>query len=149
MKLLLPLLGVVMLFVGCAADDGTDPSPSDDGPRVADSRFEGDFAITAVSHDGQVDELSTPVRLNFETIFGALTVEPGCNIYFGSFTLAEDGSASLTIAGGSREDCGRLAAQEELVLAALRAVDSWAEVDDGFRFEGLDEGRRVSLIAQG
>lgn len=115
---------------------GVDVTVADDGPRVADVRFDGEFVVTALTSNDQEVALPVAPLVGFETEFGALTVNPGCNTYFGSFTLAEDGVASFTIAGGSSQDCGDLDEQEELVLAALRGVTSWTEAPDGFVFEG-------------
>ncbi len=103
---------------------------------MANARFDGDFIISDVTFDGRPVPLETVPTINFETVFGGLTVKPGCNTYFGSFTLAEDGTASITVPGGTSQDCGDLGSQEEAVLAALAEVTSWAETDDGFRLAG-------------
>lgn len=140
-KMLPLLLGALILLNGCAADgsDGDQAGAKGGEPRVADARFEGDFEIANISRDGQQIALSTAATLNFETVYGGLTVDPGCNTYFGSFTLEEDGTASITIAGGSREVCGALDTQELVVLQALAAVTAWIETDSGFRFTGQDQ----------
>lgn len=140
-KMLPLLLGALILLSGCGADGSDDDQGGVTGgePRVADARFEGDFEIADISRDGQQVALSTAATLNFETVFGGLTVAPGCNTYFGSFTLAEDGTASITVAGGSKEDCGARDAQELVVLDALAAVTAWVETDTGFRFTGQDQ----------
>ena len=59
---------------------------------------------------------------------------PGCNTYFGSFTLSEDGGASFTIAGGSSQECEDLAEQEQAILDALGLVTNWEQTDAGFEF---------------
>lgn len=147
------LLTMVLLLSACGADAETgsdgDPGPNSggqngEGPRVADARFEGDFLVEQLSDGSGPVPLFTTPSINFETVFGGLTVKPGCNTYFGSFTLAEDGTASMTVAGGSTEDCGGLAPQEEAILETLASVTSWTEVDGGFRLDGTG-GRSILL----
>lgn len=136
--LVIALAVIIVLLSGCGADAESPPGDGGegDGPRVAHARFEGDFTIAAVTIDGRPLALTTAPAIIFETVFGGLTVKPGCNTYFGSFTLAEDGSASFTVGGGSSQDCGRLDAQEEAILGALAEVSAWSTVDGGFRFDG-------------
>lgn len=125
------------LVTGCGSSEPVDgPTDTADGPRVAHPRFEGDFTIDAVELDGSATELVQQPRVTIETRFGGLTVQPGCNTYFGAFTLDEDGTASFTVTGGTDLDCGDLADQEAVVLAALDGATSWTPVDGGFRFDG-------------
>ena len=140
------LVGIVALAAACGSAETIDEPgqlAAADGPQVADPRFDGEFAITALSIDGQDVELASLPLITIETEFGALTVSPGCNMYFGSFTLAESGLASFTIAGGSSDDCGALAGQETDVLTALEQATGWTEAGDGFTFTGPD----ISLTA--
>jgi heat shock protein HslJ len=130
----------------CGADDtGEGPTSTVDGggPRVADPRFEGTFVVSELTVDGEVLAIDLLPTVAIDTVFGRLTVEPGCNTFFGSYTLAEDGEASFTIAGGTGRDCPDLADQEEAVVAALRNVTSWTETDDGFRFDGADRSLTI------
>lgn len=133
------------LASGCGADAGDDGGPGRTGPTVADARFDGAFLVASVTVDGTDFELRDTAALQIDAEFGDLTVRPGCNVYFGSFTLAADGRASFTVAGGSDQDCGGLTDQEDAVLRALRAAESWAEVTGGFRFDG-DGGRHSITI---
>lgn len=143
---MLVALTAATLAAGCGADDSAGGDPVDgttastvdtaDGPRVADPRFEGDFVVTAVEVDGATVEPIQLPRITIESRFGGLTVQPGCNVHFGSFTLDEDGSASFTVTGGSDLDCGDLTAQETAILAALDGATSWTATDGGFRFDG-------------
>ncbi len=134
---LTPLLLVVVLAAGCGSSElDPDAGSVGDGPRVAHPRFDGDFEVVAISVDGRAVEVDQRPTVQIEAEFGGLTVLPGCNTYFGSFTLAEDGTASFTVTGGTELDCGDLADQEEAVLAALAGATSWVEVDGGFRFDG-------------
>ncbi|MEL6983389.1 MAG: META domain-containing protein [Actinomycetota bacterium] len=138
-RLVAVAIGALFLLTGCGASEDVDDGvtePSTDGPRVADARFDGRFEISEVVADQAPFALSQQPAIEIETEFGGLTVLPGCNTYFGSFTLTEDGEASFTITGGSGQDCGPLAEQEATVLAALDAVDQWDEVEAGFRFSG-------------
>lgn len=137
-RLLVATAAVVAFTTACgsSAESIDGPADGDGGPRVANARFDGDFIISDVTFDGRPVPLETVPTINFETVFGGLTVKPGCNTYFGSFTLAEDGTASITVPGGTSQDCGGLGSQEEAVLAALAEVTSWAETDDGFRLAG-------------
>lgn len=132
------LLVVVLCLSSCGADiqdDPTSPIAPSNGTRVADARFEGEFTVTSIMLDGQDVPLRTLATVDIDTVFGGLTVIPGCNTYFGSFTLTEAGRASFTVAGGSSQDCGDLGPQEDAVLAALGAAERWSETPDGFRFE--------------
>lgn len=144
---------LILLTAACGAEEPPDQQPDsttavNSGPRVASARFDGDFAITELTVAGESVPLQTTATISIETEFGGLSVMPACNTFLGSFTLIEageaesnlsqDGQASFTIAGGSDDDCGDLDGQEEMVLAALAAVDSWAAVDDGFQFDGPD-----------
>ncbi|MEM7274661.1 MAG: META domain-containing protein [Actinomycetota bacterium] len=149
------LLAVISILVvgltACGAvDDGDGPDggagPVDpDRVQVADQRFDGGFLVTAVVLGGEPVELATIASVAIETEFGGLEVLPGCNTYFGSFSLEEDGTASFTIPGGSAQDCGpELGAQEEAVLAALTAATGWVETGDGFRFEGPDSSITIA-----
>lgn len=130
-----------MIIVGCGADDLSDvddgaSTTAVDGPRVADPRFEGRFVITEVDVGNDIETFDLMPVIAIETVFGGLTVEPGCNTHFGSFTLDDDGTASFTVAGDTGRDCGELAAQETLVIDTLTSVESWAEGPDGFRLDG-------------
>jgi hypothetical protein len=132
-------IGALVTVTGCGAAEELDDGPTapvDDGPRVADARFDGRFDIVDLVVDQEPVSLTQQPTIEIETQFGALTVLPGCNTYFGSFTLASDGRASFTVTGGSGQDCGPLDDQEAAVLAALDAVDQWVEADTGFRFSG-------------
>lgn len=138
-RLAVLVIGALMAVAGCGSagdlDDGP-TAPVDDGPRVADARFDGRFDIVDLVVDQDPFSLAQQPTIEIEAQFGGLTVLPGCNTYFGSFTLAEDGRASFTVTGGSGQDCGPLADQEAAVLAALDAVDQWVEADAGFRLSG-------------
>lgn len=142
----LVLVTLVVALTACGADDGLDGSGGssttavvEDGrPRVANVRFDGDFIIGDVTlADGPVD-LEAIAAVNIETEFGALTLEPACNTYFGSFSLGEDGSASFSIAGGTGTPCDGLERQEQAVISAMSQVSRWSETADGFRFDGPD-----------
>ena len=134
---LVGLILVAVLALGCGSSDSEPGAePIGDGPRVAHPRFDGEFTIVELSLDGGRVGLDQRPSLQIETEFGGLTVMPGCNTYFGSFTLAEDGSASFTVTGGSELDCGPLTDQEAAVLAALDQATAWSEGPGGFRFEG-------------
>ncbi len=147
-----PIVLAAALFLlsacGSADVDGPaidGPATTDDGPRVADQRFDGEFVAISVTVDGQPVTLLTDPLVIIETEFGSLTINPGCNSYFGSFTLAEDGTASFTVAGGSTQDCGELTRQEDAVLAAIAGVESWTATDRGFRFDGRD-GDAITVV---
>ncbi|MEM9653883.1 MAG: META domain-containing protein [Actinomycetota bacterium] len=150
-----PLLLGALLTLGAAACGAADDGGSDNGDggpggvsttdrvQVADIRFEGEFVVTSVTADGaDVGLVSEPI-ISLETVFGGLSIVPGCNTYFGSFTLTEDGTASFTVAGGTSRSCADLADQEAAVLDALRAVTTWEEEGDGFRF--ADDGGGSTL----
>lgn len=143
------MLAVVLFAAACGADDGgvlepVDSATSTDRLQVADARFDGDFQITEIIVDGQtVPPVSSPI-ISIETVFGGLSLMPGCNTYFGSFTLSEDGSASFTVAGGSSQECEDLAQQEEQILDVLDSVTSWEQTDRGFRLTD-GSGKELTL----
>lgn len=133
------LFGLGLILSGCGSSDlDPDGSVITDRVQVADARFEGDFQVTSVTVSGEPVELISVPLVTIETVFGGLTVKPGCNTFFGSFTLADDGLASFTVGGGSDDGCDELGDQEDAVVEVLGSVTSWTEVDDGFRFDGPD-----------
>ncbi len=119
---------------GAAETDGTEAEPSQQ--TVVDPRFDGAFTVTELVVDGTDLPLSMMPRIVIESSFGDLTVEPGCNTYFGSLSLTEDGGASFTVTGGSDQNCENLAAQEQGILDALAIATAWEASDDGFQFRG-------------
>lgn len=131
---ILAVLLVVLSACGSAGDGQA--VVDDDGPRVADIRFDGDFVISNLTTQGDPVPLAAVASLNIETEFGGLVVEPGCNTYYGSFTLTDDGTASFSVAGGTNRTCDGLEQQDEPVIRTLTAVSSWSETTDGFRLEG-------------
>jgi len=138
-RFLAGLILALVLISGCGSADEFDDEPIgpiDDGPRVADARFDGTFEIVELIVDGDAVALDQRPTIEIEAEFGGLTVMSGCNTSFGSFSLDEDGRASFTVTGGTEADCGPLADQETAILAALAAVDQWSEADEGFRFDG-------------
>lgn len=139
------VLAIIGAACGADADpDGEEPAVLPDRLQVADVRFDGLFQVTAVTIDGgEIELISVPV-IEIESQFGGLEVMPGCNTYFGSFTLAEDGAASFTIPGGSSSACDELGDQERAVLAGLAAAVRWEETDTGFRFVA-DNGDQVTI----
>lgn len=142
------VLALGLLLTACGASetdpDGLGGDAAGQQPRVADLAFDGEFFITSITVDDQPVEVATTARITLETEFGGLRVEPACNTFFGSFTIDQDGTASFTVTGGSSQDCGPFTGQEQAVLAALESVDSWVEIDGGFRFDG-QSGASVSL----
>lgn len=146
---LLLLTALALFTAACGADIGDEPTTGgteggSDENRVANARFEGEFMVTSVVLAGQEFPLQNVATVTIETIFGTLTVIPGCNTYFGSYTLTESGLASFTVAGGSNQDCGGLRSQEDAVLAALGAAEHWIETADGFLFES-DKGDTITI----
>lgn len=140
-------VALVVVLGGCGASDdggGGPVGPADDGPRVADARFDGRFDIVEVVLDGTDVPIGQEVTLDIEAEFGGLTVRPGCNTYFGSFSLDDDGRASFTVTGGTEMDCGRLTGQERAILDALDAIDHWEGTEVGFRFAGSASSVSVS-----
>lgn len=144
-----PLLVMVLVLAlgssGCGADGSFESVETTvGGPRVAHPRFEGDWQITEVEIDDLQIELVQRPALQIDASFGALTVLPGCNTHFGSFTLGEDGTASFSVIGGSELTCEPLRAQEEAVLAVLDDVTAWTPVEGGFRFTGPSSSMSVN-----
>ena len=148
--LIVAFLGLLVLSACGSTDEPTGPggqSSAAPGPTVADARFDGRFTVIGLDFaDGPVEPALAPV-ITIETEFGALTVEPGCNTYYGSFSLLDDGSASFTVTGGSNRDCPDLADQEQAVLAVLDAVDGWAESGETLVLAGPDG--RLELTRSG
>lgn len=117
------------------------------GPTVADSKFAGQFAISAFTENEQTRELSVGYRVEFETEFGALTVTGPCNILFGSFSLESDGSASMTLPGATNKKCEPELKEEEVaVREALIQISKWTQITDGYRLTSEAELVSVSLL---
>lgn len=141
---------MAVLLSACGADEGpNDPTvtaeQTTDRVQVADARFDGDFQVMALQQGGlEVPLISVPV-ISIETEFGGLSVMPGCNTYFGSFTLEEDGFASFTVAGGSQQECDELGMQEQAVLDVLALVNRWEETADGFVLDAGD-GNQLNIV---
>ncbi|MGH1493409.1 MAG: META domain-containing protein [Acidimicrobiales bacterium] len=138
---LLAFAGVVVFLSACGSSgeadiDQPEQTVVDGGPRVANVRFEGDFLLDDLVVDGEPVTLVAVTSMNFDTEFGGLNVKPGCNTYYGAFSLAEDGLASFSVTGGSSQTCSGLDRQEEQVLQAVGGVSIWTEISDGYRFEG-------------
>lgn len=135
---------LVLAACGAGSDDahGNDGST---GPTVVDARFDGDFTVTELSLAGPDVELVTAPVITIDSVFGGLTVKPGCNTYFGSLTLTDEGQASFTVTGGSDQDCGELATQEEAMLDGLARVTGWREAPGGLRFS---DGAGTELVVR-
>ncbi len=138
------VVAAMLLAAGCGRDEpGGGPDPLLDGPRVAHPRFDGRFDIVELTGAGGSTALRQAPSLTIDARFGRLEVNPGCNTYLGSFTLDEDGRASFTVTGGTRQDCGDLTDQETALLGALDGVEAWVVEPDGFRFDGRSTTLRV------
>jgi heat shock protein HslJ len=141
----MPALGLVLLLAVVAGGCGAESDP----PPAGADRFDGSFQIVAVDRPEIVDPLSQLPQLLIGTEFGDLEVLPGCNTYYGSFTLTDDGTASFTVTGGTDLDCGLLDPQEDAILAALDATERWEETAEGFVFVGPDSRLEVRRLNSG
>lgn len=130
------ILAVLLVVLSACGSAGDGQTVDDDGPRVADAQFDGDFVISDLMLQGEPVPLAAVASLNIETEFGGLVVEPGCNTYYGSFTLTDDGTASFSVAGGTNRTCDGLEQQDLPVIRALTGVSMWSDLGDGFVLEG-------------
>lgn len=142
---LLILLGALLLSA-CGADDRTANPDTNPGPTVADSQFSGHFTIADVADEGELLTLSAPYAVEFETEYGTLTVTGPCNDYLGSFSLEQNGRASITLPGATNKSCSvELSEEELLVVQLLERAANWTETTSGFRLESTSTRTSVSL----
>jgi hypothetical protein len=128
---------------GCAVDAATGNVIPDGYPTIAPATVNGRFdVVDAIDGDGPIPlDGPVPPMVSIDVVNGELRIEPDCNLYLGSFTLAGDGSASFTIAGGTREPCPSGPDLERRLLDLFTTVDRWAESSDGVELSGPDSAR--------
>ena len=117
MRSALVVAALAFLLTGCGS---TDPAPV---TTVADGRYrvEGLGPDTA-----SASEPAEAMLFEVDARFGGLEIDTSCGTLFGSYTLADDGTAGVTVAGGSSRDCSEQAAIDRAALMTILAgVDQW------------------------
>ena len=132
------MLSMALFLIGCgtAADSETGGGGIPDGyPTIASADFQGTFEIVGATIAGQPLELVTisTRQIDFDVVTGAATVDLGCERRLGSFTLADDGQASITLTGRIEiEPCSPSDVDDSLVELIDR-IERWEPTDGGFR----------------
>jgi heat shock protein HslJ len=123
---------VVATLSGSSSGAGSPGGRPPTQPTAAASRFDGAFAVSALTVEGTEAPLRVPIRIELDSVYGQLTIDTGCNTKLGSFSIFDDGRAGFTVAGGSQLTCtAGPERQEAQLLAVLGEVTSWTESGDG------------------
>jgi hypothetical protein len=132
---LLPLLATAVL-AGCGRDGSDLETGIPSGyPTVASSDVDGRFDMTEIVAEGHgvdLDGRATPV-VSVDVVTGGIEVDVVCNRYLGSFTLDPDQRASVTLTGGTSEDCGADNRLEAAIVEIFDRVDHWDRSAGGFQ----------------
>ena len=132
-------IGLATLFlVGCAA--GADSQPQNgavpDGyPTIASTDFNGMFEIAEATIDGaplSVGAAATTI-MEFDVVTGAATVDLGCDRRLGSFTLADDMRASITLTGRIEIEPCTASAIDDALWELIDRLERWEPVNGGLR----------------
>ncbi len=132
------LIVSILALVGCAGSatgDSPDNAIPAGYPTIASPDFHGTFEIGDVTVDGStVDPApgSTPL-VDLDVVTGAVTLDLGCVRRLGSFTLAADGTASITLTGQIEVDPCPPQDPDDPLLDLLGRVERWEPAGDGFR----------------
>ncbi len=135
---------VALLGAGCAAaETASGDDIPDNYPTIAPTSVQGRFEVVeiVVGAEAVALEAAVPPTVSFDVVTGELQVEPDCNLYLGSFTLSPDGTASMTVTGGTKVDCPSGPDHEDRVLAAFAAIDRWVETSGGIELRGSQSTR--------
>lgn len=134
---------VNVLAAGCGSSEEEADGPT--GPTVATTELGGTYQLTQLQVDGDevaIDaiEVGDGLDVTIDAAFGGLRLDTACGVLLGSFSLAEDGRAGVTIAGGSTIDCSAAArGQQDELVSALGRIDAWsAEGDATPLVSGID-----------
>ncbi len=126
----------VLLLAACAADDTASGAAIPDGyPTIASAEFNGSFAITAATVAGSAVELdpASSRLVGFDVVTGAAEVDLGCDRRLGSFTMTDDGRASITLTGQIVVDPCSPSDVDDDLWALIERVERWESTDGGFR----------------
>ena len=151
-RVLANLIGLVLITSACGTSGSASP-PAAAGVQHRPSTIPGG-GIGVFDGAWQLDEISitdlssTPfdatdlanviLLLDVEDDTSTIMVNSNCHRRSGSYTLREDGSASITLPGSTTQRCDEAAASlEDLGIGALESVVSWQQ-----------EGDRLTLFSQ-
>jgi len=134
----LSILFLALFLIGCgtADDSETDGGGVPAGyPTIASADFQGTFEITGATIAGRPLELGTAStrQIDFDVVTGAATVDLGCERRLGSFTLAGDGQASITLTGSIEIDPCSPSDLDDSLLELIDRVERWEPIDGGYR----------------
>lgn len=135
---IVPVALAILLLIGCgtAANSEIPGSGIPSGyPTIASPDFQGTFELTGATVDGQSLDLGAAAtrQIAFDVVTGAATVDLGCDRRLGSFTLAADGQASVTLTGRIEVDPCSPSEIDESILDLIDRVERWESNGDGFR----------------
>lgn len=142
----------VLLLIGCgtAADSEIPGSEIPSGyPTIASPDFQGTFEIIGATVDGLSLDLGTASTrlMTFDVVTGEAMVDLGCDRRLGSFTLAADGQASITLTGRMEVDPCSPSEVDESILELVDRVERWEPTEGGFRLL-VAGGDRLVLSAR-
>ena len=133
-------LAATMTFAACGAAEGGEGEPT--GPTVADSRFGGRFELVEADIDSDIDDLDAlaGVVFEFDSEFGALSIETPCGELLGSFSLLDDGRAGVSVTGGRSTECSDDETDAtNALIGALGRIETWADAGPGFELRSAEE----------
>ncbi len=131
----------VALFSSCGS---AEPDPAE----LSETQELGGLYTVDRATDGRGPiELGEPPTVSIDTEFGTLRVDAGCNDHFGSFTLADSGLASFTLAGQTNTTCDAATEMSERrLIAAFGDIGSWSV--NGERVELIGDQSALTLVIQ-
>lgn len=127
-------------FVETRSDEPVQVTPLDPSETVPGGGFgvfDGEWVLIA----GPRDQVPTglPLELVVEDATSTVVARTACNQLSGSYTLSDDGSASISLPGATKKACepGHEQLQDE-AKALLEAVTAWERSADQIRLTGPD-----------
>lgn len=144
------IIAVVLLcsiaLTACSSAEG-EPSPPDNQTTANQGSPNGIFVISEASDSDGAIEFGEPPTVSIDAEFGTLRVDGGCNEHFGSFTLAEDGLASFTLAGQTNIGCdASTEATERRIIDLFAVIDRWSQQTNTVELQGTNTA--ATLIQQ-
>jgi len=136
------VVGLVLGLAGCGTQEAFESDIPVGFPTIAPAEVAGtyDIVIFAPPPGGGEDppDFSATPTVDLDVVTGALTVVTPCNQHLGSFSLEADGRASLTITGGTNDDCPTAEGAQVLLLEVVAGVNRWT-----------GDGQQLDLVGPG
>ncbi len=127
-----------LVLIGCGAgpDSETSGTAIPDGyPTIASPDFHATFEVTGSTIGGREVELeaASTRQMAFDVVTGEARVDLGCDRRLGSFTLADDGQASITLTGRQAVDPCPPSEVDDALWELIDRVERWEQTADGLR----------------